>query len=209
MIFERLPLINKENYTPKFIIDVGAHVGDFATNCKRIWPNADIHLFEANPNARDILDRLGYKYNIALLSDSVGDEYTYYMTDKWVLSTGNSIFKENTSEFDDSHLMTLTLKSDTLDNILGDVEFVDILKLDTQGSEIKILNGASNIIQKTKYIVIECSVFEYNLGGCKIGDVFQYMNENGFQLKDVLDINYLQDGVLLNQMDLLFENTKL
>lgn len=205
-MFDRLHLIGNDEYSPKRILDVGAHLGNFAKECKALWPAVEMHLFEANPNAEDVLKTLGYDYHITLLTDKVGEDYTYYMTNKWLLSSGNSIYRENTSEFDDAHMTSIKLTSNTLDNILGDIGFVDLLKLDTQGSELKILNGATQIIKKTKYVLIECSVYEYNLGGCTIGDVFQYMTEKGFALKDVLDISYLQDGLILNQMDLLFEN---
>ena len=207
-MFDRLEILKNKGFTPNFIVDVGAHLGNFAKSCNELWPGVDIHMFEANPNADAILKDIGYPYNIALLTDTVGEEHTYYMTDKWALSSGNSIFKENTPEFDDSHLIKCELISNTIDNIIKDTRKVDLLKLDTQGSEIKILNGASNLVSRTEYILIECSIYEYNKGGCLIGDVFEYMNANGFALQDILDLNYLEDGLILNQVDLLFKRVK-
>lgn len=202
-MLERLDVLKHKGFIPESIIDVGAHLGKFALKCKDLWPNANVHMFEANPNSEDTLRSLGIPYTIALLTDEIGKEYTYYMTKKWLLSSGNSIFKENTSEFDSDNLIEKKLISNTLDNILPDIEKVDLLKLDTQGSELNILKGAKNIVQKTKYILIECSVYEYNNGGCLIGDVFHFMNENSFKLEDIIDINYLNE-VTLNQVDLLF-----
>jgi len=203
-MLDRLQILNYDGFNPKFIVDVGAHIGDFAKTCKSLWPQTDIHMFEANPNAEKILKQIGYPYTIGLLTDNVGDKYTYYMTDKWLLSSGNSIYKENTSDFDEQYLVKTNLISNTLDNLLDNRD-IDLLKLDTQGSEIKILNGALKAVSRTKYILIECSVFEYNKGGCLIGDVFQFMNEHNFKLKDIVDLSFLNEGVTLNQVDLLFE----
>jgi FkbM family methyltransferase len=203
-MLDRLQILNYENFNPSFIVDIGAHIGDFARECKHLWPKTDIHMFEANPNAREVLEQTGYPYTIGLLADTVGSKYTYYMTDKWLLSSGNSIYKENTSDFGDGHLKVVELISNTLDNLL-DGRNIDLLKLDTQGSEIQILNGGLKAVGRTKYILIECSVYEYNAGGCLIGDVFDFMNKYNFKLKDVLDMNYLNEGLTLNQVDLLFE----
>lgn len=202
-MLERLDILKYKGFKPEYIIDVGAHLGKFSIKCRELWPNANINMFEANPNSEDALRLLNIPYTIALLTDEIGKEYTYYMTKKWLLSSGNSIFKENTSEFDRDNLIEKKLISNTLDNILPNIEKVDLLKLDTQGSELKILSGAKKIVEKTKYILIECSVYEYNKGGCLIGDIFDFMNKNNFKLQDIIDINYL-DEVTLNQLDLLF-----
>ena len=206
-MFTRLEILKYKGFNPKFIVDVGAHLGNFAKGCQDLWPSVDIHMFEANPYAEDHLKQIGFPYTISLLTDTVGDSYTYYMTNEWVLSTGNSIYRENTLHYDDSHIIEQNLVSDTLDNILREeTRNIDLLKLDTQGSEIKILNGAKTLLNRTKYILIECSVYEYNLGGCLIGDVFSFMNEHNFKLIDIVDIQYLEEGFVLNQVDLLFKN---
>jgi FkbM family methyltransferase len=208
-MFDRLEILKHRGFNPNFIVDVGAHLGDFAKSCRDLWLDVEVHMFEANPNADEILKTVGFPYNITLLTDVVGENYTYYMTDKWLLSSGNSIFRENTSEFDDAHVVKYELKSNTLDNILNNNRKVDLLKLDTQGSEIKILNGALELIDRTDYILIESSIYEYNQGGCLVGDVFNFMNTHRFKLLDILDINYIDDGLTLNQIDLLFKNDKL
>jgi FkbM family methyltransferase len=206
-MFDRLEILKNNGFTAQYIVDVGAHIGNFAKSCQNLWPNVDIHMFEANPYANEVLKSIGFTYNIALLSDVVGEKYTYYMTNKWLLSSGNSIFRENTSEFNDDHVIKYELESNTLDNILKNDKKVDLLKLDTQRSEIKILNGGLNLVARTKYIIIESSIYNYNEGGCLIGDVFDFMNAHGFKLIDILDINYFEEGITLNQLDLLFKNT--
>ena len=52
-MFDRLEILKHKGFSPKFIVDVGAHLGNFALECKNIWPDTDIHMFEANPHAED------------------------------------------------------------------------------------------------------------------------------------------------------------
>lgn len=206
-MLERLDILKYKGYDIKEIIDVGAHLGKFALKCRELWPNSNIQMFEANPNSEDTLKTLNIPYTIALLTDEIGKEYSYYLTKKWLLSSGNSIYKENTEDFDDSNLIEYKLISNTLDNLLSNVNKIDLLKLDTQGSELNILKGAKNVIEKTRFILLECSVYEYNKGGCLIGDIFDFMNKNKFRLLDIVELNYLDD-ITLNQVDLLFEKIK-
>lgn len=203
-MFGRFDILKHKGFNPSYIVDVGAHLGKFSLHCKELWPETDVLLIEANPYAEETLKQTNLPYKIGLLTDKVGEEYTYYMTNKWILSSGNSIYRENTSEFDDTHVIKTTLVSDTIDNLLRDRK-IDLLKIDTQGSELKILNGAKESIKKTEYIFLECSIYEYNIGGCRVDDIFVFMYENGFRLVDIADISYINNDIDLNQMDLIFK----
>ena len=51
----------------------------------------------------------------------------------------------------------------TLDELYdGYTATFDLVKLDTQGSEIDILNGGSHMIKNTTAIIVEVSHVEYN-----------------------------------------------
>lgn len=206
-MLDRLMLIGKDGYSPRVIIDVGAHVGAFYKECKNLWPASEVHMVEPNPFARQALLSIDNKVYSELLSHTAGQSCTYYMTDKWNLSSGNSIYREATSDFSDDHLQAITLQTSTLDNLFSNLPVIDVLKLDTQGSEVDILTGGLSVVSKVKYIIVEASVYEYNKGGCKIGDVFSFMNTHNFELVDILDLSYLEDGSVLNQVDLLFKTT--
>ena len=54
--------------------------------------------------------------------------------------TGNSIYREKTSFFDDSQITIESKQTTTLDILLNGRQF-DLIKIDVQGSEIDIING--------------------------------------------------------------------
>jgi len=201
MNFDRFEFLKMSGFNPSKILDIGAHQGTVAKQMKELWPDAYILMFEANPYLEDTLKQIGLDYKICLLGNE-NKTVTYYLTKKWLLSSGNSIYKELTNDYSDEFIETLKLPMFKLDDVLKDKSF-DLIKIDTQGSEIDILTGGLNIVKTAKCIIIECSILEYNKGGNKIHDIFKFMTDNGLFMKDIIDLAYIDDK--LNQIDLLFE----
>lgn len=72
-----------------------------------------------------------------------------------------------------------TVESITLANLLADTEEVDLLKMDVEGSEYAIFDGAdSDTIRKAKHILIE---FHDNFGGVLRDSILKRLSENGYQ----------------------------
>lgn len=198
---ERFLLIQEEIKT---ILDVGAHVGDWHMKVKQILPDTSIMSVEANPYCENVLKTKSVPHVIALLSNRDGETLKYYLTKNWLLSSGNSIFKENTSDYEGDSLTSIELTTKTLDTLFKDEQF-DLLKLDTQGSELLILDGGQSILSRAKYVLMETSVINYNQGGPLVGDVFTYMNSKGYIMQDIFGISYNEDRLI--QLDILFRNT--
>jgi FkbM family methyltransferase len=59
----------------------------------------------------------------------------------------------------------------------------DLLKVDTQGSEYEILNGAQNLLKDSVVLVLlETWTFEVHKGQALTGKILEWMNEKGFEL---------------------------
>ena len=54
------------------------------------------------------------------------------------------------------------------------------------------------------FIEVECSLVEWNLGGCKIGDVIEFLRPQ-FEIYEILEFHRLGDVELI-QADLIFKN---
>lgn len=201
MNIDRIEFLKLSGFTPQRILDIGAHQGVVAKQMKSLWPNSDILMIEANPYLEDTLKNVGFRYKICLLGKE-NKTVPYYLTKKWLLSSGNSIYREMTPDYSDEFVDVLQLPMFKLDDILNDETF-DLIKIDTQGSEIDILTGGLKVLKSVKYLIIECSLIEYNKGGNKIHDIFQFMTNNGLFMKDIIDLSYVDDKLI--QIDLLFE----
>ena len=194
-------LQNLSNLKITSVLDIGAHFGHFTLSMHDIFPNARYHMIEANGNCEETLKSIEFaSYDIALLSDFEKD-VCYYMNKNDLTSTGNSYYRELTEHFNDENVIEVLVKSKTLDGLFPNTKF-DLIKLDTQGSEIDILKGGSELLKFSKYVLMECAIIEYNKNSPKIDDVIYYMNQIGFtKNKSIYD--HIMNGVLMQQ-DILF-----
>jgi hypothetical protein len=82
----------------------------------------------------------------------------------------------------------------------------DFIKIDTQGSEMSIINGGVSTLSRTKWLLIELPVLEYNAGSASSEEIINRLYEIGFTPKQIIKDNKFEDVVV--QQDVLFINTK-
>ena len=197
MVYNKLKNLNLKN-----IVDVGAFVGDFSFSMSNVYPEAKIFMIEANPNCEKYLAAKHFPYKICCLSDKE-KEVDFYLQDDVDICSGGSYYKEKTIHYNKNR--KIKLKTETLDSLnLFPAEEISLLKLDTQGSELDILNGAPNLIKRCKYILIETSLYDYNEGAPLIENVFGYMENIGFSATKIIEQN--SAGNIIFQLDFLFRN---
>ena len=190
-ILNSLNMINnlkKLNLEVNNILDIGAHFGEFAKDIHRLYPNSYILMIEGNEKCEDKLEELPFDHCIALLSDT-NKEVDFFLNPNNLSGTGSSYYKENTEHFENAIIERIDTY--TVDEVVEstDREF-DFVKLDTQGSELDILRGGKNTLEKAKYVLIECGTIEdrlYNEGSPYIDEVIDFMKENNFSTYHVVD----------------------
>jgi FkbM family methyltransferase len=87
-----------------------------------------------------------------------------------------------------SYVETLRLKAITADDLVGEQtpgEKFDLLVLDTQGAEMHVLRGATDILRTVKALWIEVSEEPLYEGGCTFDEVTHYVRQFGFRLRNV------------------------
>ena len=76
------------------------------------------------------------------------------------------------------------MESITLDSLIireNINEKYDALVLDTQGSELLVLEGATNLLNEIKYIKTEVADFEAYQNGCQFKDIDIFLANYGFK----------------------------
>ena len=68
-------------------------------------------------------------------------------------------------------------------------EMVDLLKIDVQGAECRVLSGGKKTIKKTKIIILEISFFDYYEHQTSFLDVELLLSPLGFKLYSVSEIS--------------------
>jgi hypothetical protein len=94
----------KNYFEPNSILDIGANVGQFYNEIKNIFPNSYYYLIEGSESCEVVLKTLNVDYSICLLSDTE-KEVNFYIRKNEPRCTGNSIYRENTSFYDDDQII--------------------------------------------------------------------------------------------------------
>jgi FkbM family methyltransferase len=191
----------KNNFTPNSILDIGANVGNFSKACKNIWPETTIFMIEGNEYCEEDLKSTGYSYTIKLLGD-IKKEVDFYIQRDNLKGTGASYYKEITTLYDDPIIIKKTLT--TLDELVAEHTF-DIIKIDTQGSELNIINGGSNTIAKATYVILELQIKQYNLQAPNMKDVIKKMATLGFINFEVIENHHWPNNDGLFEYNEIFQ----
>ena len=154
--------IIKNYFTPNKILDIGANVGGWYSQCKIHFPESYIFSIEANEECEPILKDTNPNYLIRLLTKEK-KIYPFYTSDVFS-NTGNSIYKELTPYFNEQNTKIIQKQGYPLDEIFNKNEEFDLIKMDVQGAELDIISGGLEICKKAKGILLEVALKEYNLG---------------------------------------------
>ena len=195
---------------PKDVLDIGAHTGQFYKWAKSVWPYCNVFMIEANYLHENTLLNLTLNTKDEYMISALGDEereVTFYTRSDKPHTEGNSYYKE-ANYWDIPQLVqekTVTLKK--LDDIFDEGKVFDLVKIDTQGSELDILKGGEKLIRKATAVILEVAYIEYNLGAPTSDEVIKHMNNIGFE--EIMSIGEHYEGEEISQKDLLFLNKEL
>jgi FkbM family methyltransferase len=160
------------------IVDVGANIGQFAFFCRHylkagrivsIEPVKDCHeLLQANAGAPTDC------FNCIVSSDSGVKEF-YRCTTSSQLS---SCFKD----VNESYTQGTLLSCRSLDDIVRECRLnkIDLLKIDTEGSEYDVLRSGAEILETVGLIMVEMSLFRNSEGN--IFKTGSFLNDRSFEL---------------------------
>jgi len=95
----------------------------------------------------------------------------------------------------------------TLDEEFKNCASVMFIKLDTQGTELDILNGGIQTLAKTKFILTEMNNHQFYTNTCQYYEVDDFLRQHSFKLVDVV-VSYRGDKGM-TEYDALYENVSL
>jgi len=199
----RLDLITK-HFCPNTILDIGANIGQFHNIAKSFFPDSFIFSIEASSDCEPYLKSITDNYYIGLLSKD-NSEYDFYSRKDTGIGTGNSMYRENTDFYSDEKVKVIKKTGIKLDDLMDKNKQFDLIKIDTQGSELDIIQGGIDLCKRAKGILLEVSITEYNKGSPLYDEVINFMNGIGFKVSDVLGEERNHGS---NQQDILFLNQK-
>lgn len=147
------------------IIDAGAHTGETLTMAKRVFPAASIHCFEPDPDSFRDLSRVAANYrDVHLYQVALGDMSGSFDFFRNVESMTSSLLPTAmvAGKTEVGGLMvtreTIAVSVMTLDEFCAEhhIEHIDLLKIDCQGFDLRVLKGAQRMLREYRVALIQC-----------------------------------------------------
>jgi len=159
---------------PGVVLDVGANIGQSVQSVRLFWPEVDIWAFEPNPGLADILERR-FNGSISVFPVALGSrpgKFSLYVPsyNGWVFHGLASLDRDEAASwlrhrvlrFRESklELSEVEVEVRSLDEVTASIE-VGLVKLDTQGTEVDILDGGHALLDRCRpALIVESGLFE-------------------------------------------------
>ncbi len=171
------------------VVHVGANVG--GERHAYDWHDLYVAWFEPipevfarlNSNVSDFSKQIAINQ---LIADQDDKEFQFNVSNNKGASSSILNFKMHQDLWPDiAYTESLTLNSKTLASLIesGEIDMhkYDALVLDTQGSELLVLQGLKDYVRNFKYIKVEVADFEAYEGCCDTKDIEAFMHENAYK----------------------------
>ncbi len=199
-------------WRPRSILDVGAHDGTVAEQLSQLYHPTFMGLVEPLPDLAARLAARRFAPRQRVFGCALGRQSGAATLNVLSWRASSSIL-DVTPESSD--LLGLSLDSvgtvdvpvRTLDDVMSDCGLtnLDLLKVDVQGYELEVFGGGRETLRQTSLIVTEVSFFDHYRGQPRFGDVYEFLRDAGFELSEMFNFSYDQDGRPL-QSDAVFVN---
>jgi FkbM family methyltransferase len=180
------------------VYDIGAFKGEWAKEVSQMLDmESEFYLFEPNTTYNEMLTGTKFPFFNLLLSSSVKLAPFYAIN-----STGDSIFKEIGKHY--KNVEPIFMMTTTLDIARSElnIPLPDLIKIDTQGSEIDILKGGLATFVHSKVIILEIPVTEYNIGAPKFDEYIDFLLEYSFVPIALTEVHIINGCIV--QLDIAF-----
>lgn len=163
-------LLEKKKNDKHVYFDIGANLGQSIKRFKKINPKSIIHSFEPTHSLyKELIKNFSSDKNIILNQLGLGNKkkienlysFKYHKINSIIPIDKKSKFLKSrilaTNSTDESFEEIIKVNIDTVDNYCerNNIYEIDLVKIDTQGYEVEVLEGMKNILKKNKVSIIE------------------------------------------------------
>jgi FkbM family methyltransferase len=174
-------------FHPKHIIDVGANRGAWTRTAFSFFPDAQYTLLEPQDHLKaHIQDLVNQGCKIKWINAGAADEsgklpFTIASRDD------SSTFAPTTSN---AGAPQISVAVTTLNEVVAtsNAPLPEMVKIDAEGFDLKVLTGASELLGKTDIFLVEAAVWCAELANT-VAEVVRWMDNAGYSLVDVTDLN--------------------
>jgi len=186
----------------RVVFDVGANHGVFARAASACFQDATVFLFEPLPNLRPLLEsqarRHAGRWSFHPIALGAETGHLAFHVDPGDDAIGSFVgfsksYDESYSQSHDrlasSQSTTIDVAIETLDNFCHEnrIEHIDLLKIDVEGFEFAVLDGAKKMLLNTNAVVVETSLIRaIESGSAPLPDMINRLTGYGFYIVALL-----------------------
>jgi FkbM family methyltransferase len=204
--------------SPLKFLDVGANAGQTLSEMKKFFPNSSVFCFEPDSNTFRQLSKAASQYDHAevfqlALGDVSGNALLHRNRDSVtnsLLPNSDNIYQvhiaEPMSPVGNERVRVQTLTEWTLQQKIG---FVDVLKTDCQGYDLRVLRGAGSLLTEKKigWVCAEILFIDLYNGQSYADEILAFMRQHGYALYGFYELERDGEG-RLTWGNALFKSTK-
>lgn len=163
--------------------DVGANVGQTVAELREAFPDAHIHAFEPFQTAlAGLRSAVSADNKVTVVARAMGSTPGRVNVRPNPMSVMSSLAHHvEHPETQD----TECLEVDTIDRYCAQeaIEHIDILKSDTEGYDLEVLCGASELLSKqcVSYVYVEVTLLPANRQNSLFGPIFDLLEKHGYR----------------------------
>ncbi len=182
-------------------VDVGCHKGEILDLMIAVAPNGKHYGFEPIPELYGNL-REKYKKANCTISDIALSNKSGIISFNYVMSNPSysGIKKRNYDRANEKDMM-IDVRTERLDDIISENYSVGLMKIDVEGAELLVLEGAEKTITRSKPVII----FEFGLGASDVygsdpKSLWKFLTDKNYNIS--LLENWLNDKTVFTLKDL-------
>ncbi|MFE3846672.1 FkbM family methyltransferase [Flavobacterium sp. LB3P45] len=205
LLFNFYTTLKKFNFYPKHIVDIGANHGTWTRETLQYFPDAYYTLVEPQHWLKDSFqDILETNPKVQFYPVGVGEQegaFQFTIVDR----DDSCSFRYTKKEAKAAGFEQIEIPVVTLNGLLlnSDLPIPDIIKIDAEGLDIEVLKGASNFLGKTEIFMVEAGVVN-KLFDNSFLKLITFMDENGYRLFEITDLNRPLQPQVLWLVELVF-----
>jgi len=183
------------------IIDIGASDGRWSKEAMQYFPNASYFLIEANPLHEEKLRQFKATHkNVDYVLSAAGDiEGKAYFYNEDLFGGLASHEPSSTSECIESPMTTVDAQVGK-----NNLKPPFLIKMDTHGFEVSILDGAKKSLEKTNYLILETYNFKVAQKSLLFYEMCSYLEEKGFRPIDLYGPGFRPKDNFWWQIDFIY-----
>lgn len=183
-------ILKQTGFNPRHIVDVGSNHGTWTREALKSFPDAFYTLLEPQYWLKDsISDLLKSNNKIAFHGVGAGaaeGSFKFTIVDR----DDSCSFRYTEEEAIANGYKQIETPVVTLNHLLSESKFPvpDIIKIDAEGLDIEVLQGANSFFGKTEVFMVEAGVVNKAFDNSFL-KLLTFMDNNGYRLFDITELN--------------------